>query len=124
MTTEAPRPSPRMKVVDHGIEDGIVWATCEAPLYNAVNGYVQIPEGHPWRGLDYDDIDVRVHGGLTYADNGWIGFDCLHRGDYWPGQREFGQLCRSGDIAWDPGMVAAETRQLAAKVAAARNEMS
>lgn len=109
-------PSERMKVVDEGVEDGIAWATCEAPVYGAVNGYVQIPEGHPWSGLDYDDIDVRVHGGLTYADHGWIGFDTLHYGDYWPGV-PYG--LDSSRIEWTPGMVAMEARALARQVAEA-----
>lgn len=114
-TTATDRPSAKMTLVDGGVEDGIRWATCEAPLYNAVNGYVKIPEDHPWHGKDYDDIDVEVHGGLTFASYGWIGFDCLHCGDYWPGQRRF----RESDTEWDAAMVAEETRALARKVAAA-----
>jgi hypothetical protein len=110
-------PNPRMKVVDSGEESGIRWTTCEAPLYGAVNGYVRIPKGHPWHGLGYDDIDVRVHGGLTYSEGDWIGFDCLHLGDYWPGQNEYDLL--SYDAEWTAEMVAAETRELARKVAAA-----
>lgn len=67
-------------------------------------GYVQVPEGHPWFGLDYDECHradedyLSVHGGLTYGEekvphgdeNGdpvgwWVGFDCAHLGDYCPG---------------------------------------
>jgi hypothetical protein len=56
-------------------------------------GYVRVPAGHPWHGKDYDDVDVEVHGGLTFAepdtdcgkggeDNAWwLGFDCAHLGD-------------------------------------------
>jgi hypothetical protein len=56
-------------------------------------GYVRVPLGHPWHGKDYNDIDVEVHGGLTFAemdadchkggeDNAyWVGFDCGHYGD-------------------------------------------
>jgi hypothetical protein len=56
-------------------------------------GYVRLPLGHPWHGKGYDDLDVRVHGGLTFAeadmpcgkgesdDAWWIGFDCGHGGD-------------------------------------------
>lgn len=51
-------------------------------------GYVKIPEGHPSHGKDYFDIDVDVHGGLTYGqfrdDGYWIGFDCAHFGDLLP----------------------------------------
>lgn len=31
-------------------------------------GYVLIPEGHPLHGKHYDEIDLDVHGGLTYSD--------------------------------------------------------
>lgn len=64
------------------------------------NGYVLIPEGHPLHGKRYNDIEVGVHGGLTFselvdeemiknwdelteADKGmWmIGFDTAHAWD-------------------------------------------
>ena len=70
------------------------------------NGYVLIPEGHPLHGVEYDEIHVDVHGGLTYSnlvddemleywdelspeDKGsWcVGFDTAHSGDdvyRWP----------------------------------------
>lgn len=46
-------------------------------------GYVRVPPDHPWAGKHYDDIDVAVHGGLTFscddADGGtWIGWDDAH----------------------------------------------
>src|SRR6266852_2577156 len=54
-------------------------------------GYVRIPQCHKWHGKDYDDIDVSVHGGLTFSKvepcshvdgtGYWIGFDCAHSGD-------------------------------------------
>ncbi len=31
------------------------------------NGYVAVPPNHPWFGKKYDDLDVRVHGGVTYS---------------------------------------------------------
>lgn len=34
------------------------------------NGYVAVPKDHPYFGKDYDDIDVEVHGGLTFACSG------------------------------------------------------
>ena len=44
-------------------------------------GYVRVPEG-----LEFDSLDLLVHGGVTYdqkEDDGfrWIGFDCIHFGD-------------------------------------------
>lgn len=49
-----------------------------------LNGYVQVPIN--LRGLDYEKIGVTVHGGLTYGTDaeGFVGFDTLHAGDWWP----------------------------------------
>lgn len=70
-------------------------------------GYVGLPEGHPQYRKHYDevyvDLDIDVHGGLTYAHTcrppichtaaeaahepvWWVGFDCLHLGDDAPGR--------------------------------------
>lgn len=64
------------------------------------NGYVALPPGHKYHGVEYDDIPVDVHGGLTYSsiykknsmgdgfewpedwEGHWIiGFDCAHAYD-------------------------------------------
>ncbi|WP_075510288.1 hypothetical protein [Mycobacterium ostraviense] len=116
-------PSPRMTLIDHGVEHGIPWVTCRAPLYGAANGYVKIPAGHHWHGLDYDAINVDVHGGLTYADGDWIGFDTAHCGDIWPGTPDYGGP-KSWDRYWDDEQVATETRSLARKVSAAAFEVA
>jgi hypothetical protein len=66
-------------------------------------GYVAVAAGHPWYGKGYNDVEVSVHGGLTFngkcQPNGhichipkpgesddvwWLGFDCAHSGDYTP----------------------------------------
>lgn len=76
----------------------------------ALCGYVGVPAGHPWHGVGYDDIEPypEVHGGLTYSSlcqegpEGetichvaapgepeplwWLGFDCAHAFDTWPGR--------------------------------------
>ena len=51
-------------------------------------GYVRIPEGHPYYGNEECDLDVVVHGGITFTAyceedspwgaGYWIGFDCAH----------------------------------------------
>ncbi len=56
-------------------------------------GYIGLPPTHKLYKKHYDDIDVMVHGGLTFADfwederdNLWyVGFDCAHYGDFQPG---------------------------------------
>lgn len=67
-------------------------------------GYVAVPPGHPWHGVDYDNVGAQVHGGLTYAEpcqgsvchvplpgeaDGvwWLGFDCSHWDDLQPAMR-------------------------------------
>lgn len=60
-------------------------------------GYVRVGKDHPAFGKHYDNVDVDVHGGLTWADQGpgggdgkkssewwWLGFDCSHYGDFTP----------------------------------------
>lgn len=64
-------------------------------------GYVGVPATHPAYAKPYSDVDVDVHGGLTYAnrcqgaichvpkpgmsdDVWWLGFDCAHAGDFTP----------------------------------------
>lgn len=54
-------------------------------------GYVRVPPTHSLFGKDYDAVDVKAHGGLTFAqlepcthEDGqgwWFGFDCVHFGD-------------------------------------------
>src|SRR5271156_5526990 len=50
-------------------------------------GYIKISENHPYFGIDYDEMDLDAHCGLTFGeinDGHWIGFDCAHAGDYIP----------------------------------------
>lgn len=69
-------------------------------------GYVGLPPGHRFHGSGWDDPDVRVHGGLTFANScqesedpnaichvpqpgrpaevWWLGFDCSHALDRSP----------------------------------------
>ena len=77
---------------------------------NALCGYVGVNSDHPLFEKNYDDADVRVHGGLTFADKclpgpieesvchlvepgedeqiWWFGFDCAHFNDMYPGSIE------------------------------------
>lgn len=96
----------------HGlIRRGVTGALC---------GYLHIPEGHPWYGLGYDDIDADVHGGLTYARKDslrpgvWvIGFDCNHAGDYTPYDTKHGFKLYEGESYKDLLYVHMELADLA-----------
>lgn len=71
----------------HGVKCRTVWGP--GPW---VNGYCQLPEGHPARGMKPGDpglndaLIVDVHGELTYGPDteGWVGFDTAHGWDFWP----------------------------------------
>lgn len=113
---------------------GPVGALCE---------YVGVSEGHPAFKKDYGDIDVDVHGGLTFADEcqpgfedkvichkpapgepdnvWWLGFDCAHCDDLAPGYHpilgdEYSSLFNG--VYRDINYVRTECASLAAQLAA------
>ena len=64
--------------------------------YGWGNGYVGLPSWHPYYKIDYNEIPIDCHGGLTYGhldedDDLWvIGFDTAHSDDdkiKWPKER-------------------------------------
>lgn len=97
-------------------------------------GYVGVPPGHPWHGKAYDDVEVNIHGGLTYAqgcgvhichkpepgeadDVWWLGFDCAHAGDLCPSmiamRNIIGLPARIDGVYRDQAYVMRETEYLA-----------
>lgn len=115
-------------VVEHGEINGIEWAvtcvTCfDIPTYgyandnvhySQYNGYVLIPEGHPWHGTQAHDFGfdggpvsyVEVHGGITFNQNNIWGFDTGH---YMDGVGE--------QYRWNQYSVRGEVKDLARQVA-------
>lgn len=76
----------------YGTEQGQVRCRVDRGRLGQLNGYVEIPAGHPWYAVT--DIWVSgVHGGLTFAEfagfepeqGWWVGFDCGHFQDVIPG---------------------------------------
>ena len=67
----------------------------------ALCGYITLTKDSSLYGVGYDNLNIQVHGGLTYdgydKDENWvIGFDCAHHGDLTPyfllnGEYYFGQ---------------------------------
>ena len=110
-------------LVASGTHRGVEWHTHKAPFYG-VNGYMRIPEGHPWRDLTYAEINRRVResdterfdGGaweLTFKNGAWIGFDTQHAWDSWPDMsfpwRPDGT--EPYDTQWTPELVAVNARR-------------
>lgn len=81
-----------------------VFAFVNRVHFKNLNGYVGLPKGHKYYGVDYmdlDDADISVHGGLTFSRMGnhmlnkgfkggywYFGFDTAHFMDYVPGLEE------------------------------------
>lgn len=110
-----------------------------APL-GALCGYVGVPPDHPCHERDYSEIEVSVHGGLTYAaacqkggpichtpaseraeNLWWIGFDCSHAWDLAPGMSHILSqhgLSDYGCVYRNIGYVREEVTTLAQQLAA------
>lgn len=87
-------------------------------------GYVCVPKNNPAYKMDYEDIPLEVHGGLTFASDTlseikptpgdyWIGFDCAHAGDAMTG--DIGMISlhlREGHL-WTAEETLQETKHLA-----------
>lgn len=98
-----------------------------------VNGYVKLPEGHPWANRDLFendwDLPADVHGGITYRHDEWIGFDTAHGADFWP---QFGNPLNDwkrnvyGDTlhVWTPEELLAEVAGLALQAVKAGKELT
>jgi hypothetical protein len=55
----------------------------------ALCGYITLTKDSSLYGVVYDELNIQVHGGLTYNgydenENWVIGFDCAHHGDLTP----------------------------------------
>lgn len=79
-------------IYKRGMHDGYQWVVTKTPELGTHNGYVCVPEDHPWMllGDDYDRIVNNVpFGEITFHHGRWFGFDTMHAGQYWPAQIEY-----------------------------------
>lgn len=122
---------------------GLLCAVVQAREGGHRCGYVRVPAGHPMHGKSYEDPNVEVHGGLTFAEiepcehedgtGYWFGFDCAHSGDanYDPDnlpahevefRRKYPELhtsaYRLSEHFWTQAEVERETERLAEQLAA------
>lgn len=78
----------KREILDEGIIDGFHYIILNLGWHPTA--YVEIPKNHPYYKAGYDDIDIdiEVHGGLTYSgdmgkDGEWyLGWDYAHCEDY------------------------------------------
>ena len=107
-----------------------------SPASGGLCGYVGVPERHTDFGKGYDDVDVSVHGGLTFAGScskvenpsfgichlvepgesdrvWWLGFDTAHCYDYSPAMNKYGIHHESSEKYRELAYVEAEIKDLA-----------
>ncbi len=65
------------------------------PMMKSLCGYVLIGKTHPYW---MTDIDLDVHGGVTFDDGVKLGFDCSHVGDLVPARHKY---AGAGMHPWD-----------------------
>ena len=79
--------------------------------------YVEIPQEHGLYGVDYIDINIDCHGGLTYSKfdedgNYYIGWDYAHYGDYAGYEMMFPEICRINGKKWTTEEIFEEVKQV------------
>jgi hypothetical protein len=109
---------PRGRTARSWTAHGLLCAVVHGP--SSYCGYVLVPDGHPDERKHYDDVEVSVHGDLTFrckaiGGGSWFGFDCGHAGD-WVGFAGTG--IESPGRIWTAEDVAEETERLAEQLAA------
>lgn len=107
-------------VYHSGTLHGIKYLVLRGPV--SVNAYLGIPKDHPLAGKHYDEIDLHVHGRLTFGDFGedgtdwppgyyWIGWDYAHANDKCFYDLNYPSWT-SGDREWTPDMIFKEVKQV------------
>lgn len=94
--------------------------------------YIEIPKGHKLYNKDckdiYKEVDIDVHGGLTYSRNylwigknqkieGWfIGWDYAHYGDYLGCEERFPKELRTCGKKWTTEEILEEVKEACKKI--------
>lgn len=99
-------------------------------IFGQINGYVAVSKASHLYGKNYDDLNVSVHGGLTYSKESlnvidqdcldqlwWFGFDTAHSGDLKPFQTDIDRkYLFEGDEYRDFNYVKEQTIRLAEQI--------
>lgn len=112
-------------------EEAEVLATgfCFGLLYYILNlgthptAYIRIPKNNKFYGKEAGKIDVDVHGGITYSEEGlyvekgkevegwFIGWDYGHYGDYLGFEEKYPQQYKTGGKKWTTDEIFEEVRE-------------
>ncbi len=96
--------------------------------------YIKIPEDSKYFGKDICDIDIAVHGGITYAEEGlytnnekniegwFIGWDYAHCGDYMGYYERVPESLQMGNKKWTTQEIYKEVRAACYQIQNAKEE--
>lgn len=115
---------------------------CLGFLYYILNlgthptAYIKIPKDHKYYGKDMDEIDLDVHGGVTYGSEGlyisenqniegwFIGWDYSHYGDYLGYESIIPKIYRINGKKWTTKEMYEEVRQACYQLNEMKGEQS
>lgn len=116
--------------------------TCFGLLYYILNlgthptVYVRIPKNNKFYGKEISEIDINVHGGITYSEEGlhignekategwYIGWDYAHYGDYIGFEENYPILCRTGGKKWTTNEIFIEIREVCYQIQLVSNQIN
>lgn len=120
-------------VLDTGYCLGLLYYIFNLGLHPTA--YIKIPEDSKYYGKDMEEIDLNVHGGVTYANNclyisenqkidGWfIGWDYAHYGDYAGYEELLPQKIRVGGKKWTTKEIFKEVKEACYQIQNAKEEI-
>jgi len=101
---------PSGTILHDEFDEGIRFIVMRGPC--SLCAYVGVPIDHPLAGFNYEDLQVRAHGGLTFAGGGkgdgkyrpkdfyWYGWDYGHSGDKAFYYDDYPELLNPDDREW------------------------
>lgn len=111
----------KIEVLDTGFCFGLLYYILN--LGTHPTAYIKIPENHKFYGKDIDEINLNVHYGVTYSNeglyleegqkiDGWfVGWDYAHCDDYMGYEERFPITYRTGGKKWTTKEIYKEVRK-------------
>lgn len=123
----------KREVLDTGYCLGILYFILNLGMHPTA--YIKVPKNSKYYGKDIGEIDLNVHGGVTYANdylyvsenqkiNGWfVGWDYGHYGDYTGYEELLPQNIRCGGKKWTTKEILKEVKEACYQVQESRRKI-
>lgn len=113
----------KKEILEHGVCFGLFYWIISYGTHPCA--YIMIPKNNKYFEKDYEEIDIDVHGGLTYSDKylpfeiknsetkcWYIGWDYAHFGDYAGYEERLSKELRVGGKKWTTQEIKEEVRDV------------